>query len=167
MIYTEHCAVNGCQKTAIGNDTLYGVQLLIFLVKIFSLNPCTHRVCMSQFSMDVFSSFLSYQVLSILKDRGPAMLICVYLWLYWNNLWQRNVSSRAFMCLRVFVPYCSYMDGVICKFMNRQVTEIGKTGRSMILLSKLGCDSLQSLWLWLLTKVQASHGKNVKIWLLI
>lgn len=79
MVYAEHCAVNDCQGTAIDNDTLYGVSLLIFLVKTFSLNSCTHRVRMSQLSMNVFSSFLSYKVLSILKDRGPAMLICVYL----------------------------------------------------------------------------------------
>lgn len=79
MVYAERCAVNDYQGTAIDNDTLYGVSLLIFLVKIFSLNPCRHRVHMPQFSVDVFSSFLSYKVLSILKDRGPAMLICVYL----------------------------------------------------------------------------------------
>lgn len=75
------------------------------------------------------------------------MLIYVYLQLYWNNLRQLKGSSRASVSLRVFALHCSYMDGMICKFMNRQDTEIGKTGRSKILLSKLGCDFLQSLWL--------------------
>lgn len=91
----------------------------MFLMKICALNPHAHRLCMSQISLDVFISFWNYQFLNILKDERLAMPIPVYLWLYWNDLWQLKLSSRASLCLRVFVPFCSYIERMISKVMNR------------------------------------------------
>lgn len=60
------------------------VPLLMFLVKIFALNSCTHALCVSQFSLDAFNSFWSYQYFTIAN-------LCVTLIIFG----QLKVSSRA------------------------------------------------------------------------
>lgn len=131
--------------------------IVVFLkIKIPALNPCTHRLCVSHFRLDVFNTcrFLSYHFcISFERWRASnANLNAPQATL--GQLLATDGQLHSLSCLSEYLCHTPATQiGLLESLWTGRIQKLGKRVEVRFYSAKWECDLLLSLWLWLFKNI--------------